>query len=439
MKRLFTDKNLRQLLILNFFFGGTEAAFYLRSTFLASCGVDAKETGVIFAVTGLIGAVAPIIGGFLADRVLNRHKVYLLSLVAYLILILLTPISGKARIGLLLMACITIPAYEVFFPVAQGIVETVTINATNAAEGTDYAHVRLFMSIGFLLFNVLMTPVMTHLSLDACYYVLGCAALISVLLQGTVLRNSASVRPGGKRFDFHTLSLKTGLKNVISKVRSENPAWSRIRKDLKEISGSYYLLTFLLLSVIVTVAQVNTGYLNYLLLYNGLPTSSIGLISGLKVIGEIFIMLLFPLLRKKISLSGFQILGGVFFVLQLLFQQAATSVTEIILFEILGGIANGLIISSVGHYLRALSPFGLEATALLLRVAAKSFGNALFSIVEGNIIENGGIIVCYRFSMDLELLFVVLLIISLILGKYVFHKENVCPLFFVREKSQIQH
>ncbi len=417
MKKIFSDKNLRSLLILNFLFGGTEAAMYLRSTFLKANGATAEETGIIFAVSGIIGVAAPIIGGLLADKVFKRYQVFLITAALYGLFIFLTPVSGQLKIGMMVCSFLVIPMYEVFHPVALGLVDTASINASNAVKGSDYSLIRLWMSLGFLLFNVLMTPLINTLSITSCYIVLGMLCVVSCFFTGIVKRNSGQ--------------------EAVPDRSNEKFANKNLRADIKKLFKNYYLISFLLLCVIVTVAQVNTGYLNYLLVENDLPVSSIGLISGLKVTGEIIIMLLFPVLRKKISLSGFQILSGFLFMLQLLLQQFAKTVPEIILFEMIGGLANGMIISSVAHYLRALAPVGLEATAILLRVAAKNLGNGILSIVEGNIIDRFGILTCYRFSMDLELVFVVLFVFTLLFGKYVLKQENVCPILIMPKKGQI--
>ncbi len=80
MGEILKNRNLRQLALISLFFGFTEAMFSLRATFLAANGLNATQVGVVFSISGVVGTIAPLLGGVLADRFLTRYKVFIASL-----------------------------------------------------------------------------------------------------------------------------------------------------------------------------------------------------------------------------------------------------------------------------------------------------------------------------------------------------------------------
>jgi len=425
MRQILKDRTLRRLALINCFFGMTEATFAFRATFLTANGVTAAQTGVIFAVTSVIGVLAPILGGALADRFLSRYQVFLISLFGFAFVFGFMPLSATIRIGSIILAMILMPMIQLFHPVGSVMIATCSVNAVMSRKNVDYSYLRLFMSSGYTIANLAYTPLMKRFGVNVPFY---CSLIFFTMIffLRSSIRDSETVKPAP---GFTEAEKK---KNRAEKPKAASPESGEPR--FISILQNYYIVTFVLITVIYAAAGNCFAFLSYMLEEKGIDSANIGVVAGLKVVGEVMAMLVMPSMKKKISLSGLQFLAGGFLCLELLSNSLAGSFGAIIFSEVLGGIGNGIALATAGLYVREMAPKGLEATAQSLWSVGTSFGSIILSLVFGQIVENRGIVANYRFGLLLQFSWLFLFAATLLFGKYVLKKDNVCPLFLIPKK-----
>ncbi len=412
MKQVFTNPILRRLMLINLFFGMSESLIVMRATFLAANGLTPSQVGIIFSITNIIGTFAPLLGGALADKVLTRYKMFLISVAGFGIILFTMPLSATVRFGGLILSMITMPLLQLFHPIGSTMIATCSINAVYTVRGVDYSYLRLWMSLGYTVANFAFSPVISAFGINVPFYASAVFFVLIFFLRGTIRQCETAPDEG---------------------LRPKREG----RKDsgFKTLFKNYYVLTFTLLTIIYSASFNCYSYISYFLEEHSMPVSSIGIVAGVKVIGEIIIMLLLPKIKHIFSLSGLQILAGAFLCLELTGMQFVKTFPLLLFVVVLGGIGNGISLSSAGLYVRAMAPFGLEATAQSLWMMGISLGGIILSYIFGKIIDVYGILASYRLGLVLELSWVLLFIGSLLFGRYILKKKSVCPLF-LSDKEQ---
>ena len=413
MGEILKNRNLRQLALISLFFGFTEAMFSLRATFLAANGLNATQVGVVFSVSGVVGTIAPLLGGVLADRFFTRYKVFIASLFGFALTIGFLPLSAQVRIGGLILAMFLMPMLSFFHPMVSNMIQTCSINATNGLEKVDYSYLRAFMSTGYIISNILCTPIISRFGLNAPFY------FVLVFFIGI-------------------FALRLSLKENETD-RTRRIVINKRHLHFSDLLRNYYVVSFVAITIFYAGAGCCASYMSYMVEYIGEDVSKVTLVAGLKVIGEVLVMVGFPLLRRHFSLSGLQILSGSLLILELILMTQVRTLEQMIFFEIIGGMGAGISLSSASHYLRAMTPSGLEATAASLWSAGTSLGGILLPFIFGIVIDRFGVVACYRVGAVIQSVWVLLFIGTLLFGKYVLKKDNVCPIFLAdRNQTETQ-
>ena len=422
MKQIFVNKNLRHLLFINMLFGATEATFAFRATFLSANGISAAQIGLVFSAMSVIAMLAPVIGGVLADKVLSRYQVFVIAVFGFAAVLGFLPLSATIRIGSIIAAMLLMPMVQLFHPVGSAMIATCSINAVAKLDNVDYSFLRLWMSLGYTIASLLFTPLVQHFGINAMYYsTIVCFALI-LLLRGTIRENETEDTANSE------------------KSREEKKAEAAARKksaNLKGILTNYYIISFVILNVIYATAGTCTSCLSYILEANDIDAAQIGTVAGLKVVGEIIVMLMLPQIKKKFSLSGLQIMAGLFLVLELLSMQFSKTLAMVTFSEMLGGVGNGIYLSTAGLYVRKMAPKGLEATAQSISGIGAGLGGIILSTLFGQIIEKSGVFTNYFLGTILQLSWVVLFIGTLVFGEKVLKKKNICSMVFLKKGEEI--
>lgn len=388
-----------------------ESVFALKAVLLSAHGLGAAESGVIFSIMSIIGAFAPLIGGVLADRYLSRYQVFFTALIGFSLICALLPISAKIRIGSMLVVMIVLPMIQFFHPVGSALIATCSINAVNRVGGTEYSFIRLWMSLGYTIASILQTFIIEAIGIDAPFYLMSLCLLFALIYKDAVKeceRTEAGTVAKGEK----------------------------IKVSFRPLFRNYFIVSFVLLNMIYVAASNCSSYTSYILEYYRIDVSNVGLVAGLKVVGEILIMLILPWLKKEISLSGLQLLSGIFQCAELLFMREARILPLIIFAEILGGIGNGIAFSCAGLYVRQMAPKGLEATAQSIWAMSSSLGGIFFSALFGYIIDRADILVNYKIAFWIQAFWAILFLGSLCFGKYVLKKENAVPMVFNRSRQK---
>lgn len=410
LKRIFTNRNFLRLMLINLFFGMTEALLTLRTTFLSINGMSPSQIGVIFSVTNIIGTVAPLVGGALADRYFSRYQVFLVSLFGYAAVMTFMPLSAEISIGSGILSMILMPMIQMFHPVGSAMIATSSINAAcSEEERVDYSMFRIWMSIGYTAANFLYTPLISMLGINAPFYV-------AFLFFASIFLLRKAVR-----------TFETAPAVSCGTVPKE-AAVNKKKLNFSGIFKNYYIMVFLVINIIFSAASNCFTYLSYVLEENGVDKSHIGTVAAIKVLGEVIIMLLIPRIKQYLSLSGLQLLAGIFLSMELLLMQFAKTLPSLALVEMVGGLGNGIAFCTAGLYVRTMAPKGLEATAFSLWTMGTSLGGIILALICGQIVDRYGVLANYWFGFGLEITWVALFLLSFLFGKWVLKKKNVMPM-----------
>jgi len=419
--RTIQDKQLRSVSLIQFLFGLAEAAMSVRSTYLVSLGVGADKVAIMFAACFLLGAIAPFFWGLIADKVLNRYKAYLLTAVGLGLVFGFIPLSTTVQVAGLLLALFVMPVVNFFYGGLSTIADTVSINGCIMDGKTDFSLVRIWQSIGYIITCVLATPLMDHVSMSAPFYLCSFFCFSMLALLGAVKRND--------KVDWNKVS-------AVQTEQTEKQPTLKKKGTIKDVFGNYYIMSFVVLSTIYAVVYACDSYIPYLLQYRQIDTNQSGVVYGLKVVGEVVAMLLLPKLKKKYSLTGLQVLVGLFHCGFLIAAQYVTTVPGMVAAELLAGFANGIAYSTAGFYLREMAPEGLEATALSMWTMGYSAGSMVLVWVLGNILETSSIIVTLQTGLGLMIAWTILFVLTLVFGSKVLKKKPLCPILFVKGTSE---
>ncbi|TDU32518.1 PPP family 3-phenylpropionic acid transporter [Panacagrimonas perspica] len=122
--------------------------------YLHSLGYTAAQIGMALATTGLVRVVVPIAWGWVMDRSGRRMPWIAGGMAVSAILFGLVPWSPSFAVLIALHA-----AYAVFWNVALPAFDVVTLNHL-ARTGRDYARIRLWGSVGFVLSVAALGPIL---------------------------------------------------------------------------------------------------------------------------------------------------------------------------------------------------------------------------------------------------------------------------------------
>lgn len=178
------------------------------------------------------------------------------------------------------------------------------------------------------------------------------------------------------------------------------------------------------------------NYLYYLLDTIGLDGSLVGVAIGIRVVGEIIIMPLVPLLKRRISLPMLQALACLFRILQMILFITCRNPYIIMGGTVLNGFAAGVSLASTAVYLRMMAPEGLDTTTLSLSTVMMNLGSIIINLVSGIIVDSLGIFSLYRLSLGFLFLWLVLYFGTWAFGIYVLKKNPPAPMFVRRKTPQ---
>ena len=406
-------KHLFALRLINMFFGSTQAIYAQRVLMMQENGLTPTQIGIILCISSIIGALSPIIGGAIADKLRSKYKVFVIALLGAAATMILAPATAPVKLLGSTLLMITMPMYQVFLPAASNMVESSSVNATYLIDRLDYSRLRIFMSFGYTAANLFYTPLVGKFGINAPFYfsVVFFAAML-------LLRNTIGV------FE----NLPEDLENP--QAPKEEPTQ---KLDFSKLVKSYYLVTFVLLNILFTCPSSSNSFLSYLLDELKIDSSMIGLVAGIRVFGEVIILFVLPFLKRFLSIPMLQVLAGVLQCIELLSYRFCSGVVSVSLVNLIGGMGWGIALGTAVLYLRVMAPKGLEATANSLWGVSFSISGVIMTFVCGRIIDLSGIFSVFNLGLLIESSWVILFCGSYAFGKYVLKKEP--PIRFLKKQT----
>lgn len=399
---------IASLLAVYVIFGFAQASNEFRVLFLESLGMTATECGQILAASSLLTALSRPLAGALADKLRSRRIVYIGAVISWMIVLALMLLTQHLRLAGFLLCAAIVPLLSISEPVTYGMIEAAGVNATLQNPNLDFSLIRVCLSAGYSLINFLYTPIVNRFGPTAPF-------LCTVVFAAIMLASSSTLG----RFE-----------TAPSKKRQQT---SGNKLELGRLFKNYYLITFVLLNFIMAMGSHTQNYMYYLLDAIGLDGSLVGVAIGIRVVGEIIIMPLVPLLKRRISLPMLQALACLFRMLQMLLFVTCKNPYIIMGGTVLNGFAAGVSLASTAVYLRMMAPEGLDTTTLSLSTVMMNLGSIIINLVSGIIVDSLGIFSLYRFSLGFLFLWLALYFGTWAFGVYVLKKTPPVPMFVQRK------
>lgn len=394
-------------------FGFAQASNEFRVLFLESLGMSATECGQVLAASSLLTALSRPLAGALADKLRSRRTVYIGAVLSWMVVLALMLLAQNIRLAGFLLCAGIVPLISISEPVTYGMIEASGVNAALQNPKLDYSLIRVCLSAGYSLINFLYTPIVNRFGPAAPFT---CTLVFAAVM--LVFSNSL------RRFE-----------TTPTQNREKS---SRNKLELGRLFKNYYLVTFVLLNFISALGSHTQNYIYYLIDAIGLDSSLVGTAIGIRVVGEIIIMPLVPLLKKKISLPMLQALSCLFRILQMILFITCKNPYIIMGGTVLNGFAAGISLASTAVYLRMMAPEGLDTTTLSLSTVMMNAGSILINLVSGIIVDTLGIFAVYRFSFAFLLLWLFLYFGTWAFGVYVLKKVPPVPMF-IRKAPAAKH
>ena len=395
------------LLTIYVLFGFAQASNEFRVLFLEGQGLTATECGQILAVASLLSAVSRPVAGALADKLRSRRIVCIGALVLWIAVLAAMLLTQHVRIAGFLLCAGIVPLISISEPVTYGMIEASGVNAAMVNPKLDYSLIRVCLSVGYSVINFMYTPIVNRFGPSAPFV---CTAVFAALM----LVFSGSLRK------FETVS------------EEERKQAKKEKLPFRRLFDNYFLMAFVVLNFILALGSHTQNYMYYLIEAVGLDGSMVGVAIGIRVVGEIIIMPLVPLMKKRISLPMLQAIACGFRILQMILFITCRNPYIILGGTVLNGFSAGISLASTAVYLRMMAPPGLDTTTLSLNTVMTNVGSIVINLASGVIVDTMGIFSVYRISLVCLLLWLVLYFGTWAFGVRVLKKTPPVPMLIRR-------
>lgn len=405
--RTLAKKDIVALLAVYFVYGLSNACSEFKVMYLQGQGMTAAGTGIVLAISSILIAVSRPVAGALADKFRSRKGIFIFAVLLWMTAILGLVFLKGVFIADFLLCAGFVPMMSLCDSVTYGMIEADGVEATLMDSKLDFSLIRIFTSISYCGINFLYTPIVNRFG-DRAPFVITAGLLLILFL----------IAP----------KLKCFRTNVLE--RNDEPA-EKQKLQFGRLFKNYFLITFVLLAFLQSIGSHTSQYLVYLVQEIGLSGSMIGTASGIRVAGEIIMMITVPFLKNKLSLPLLQAFAGLFQILQLVVYLTCRTPGIILAAVSLSGFAGGITLGTTAVYLRAMAPQGLEATTMALSTIMQQAGGVIMSIAGGAIIDSLGIFSMYRIAICFLIGWFILYFGTWFFGVKVLKKQPVIPMFKV--------
>lgn len=403
--KIIGKKQIVALFSIYVIYGLAQASNEFRTLFLKEQGMTATECGRVLATASLLTVFAGPLASALADKLRSRRKVYLISGSLWLLSLVALLLVGQYNIAGFLMCAGIMPLISVFDPITYNMIEASGVNASMMVQKLDFSIIRVALSIGYCLINFAYTPLVSRFGPAMPFTCTAVLVVVLLILSGTL-----------KAFE-------TEQRAEVLKEKKQ--------LNVKRIFTNYYLMSFLILGLILAMGSSSGSYLVYLMNEIGMDTALVGTASGIRVAGEILMMLSLTLVKKKVSVPLLQAVAVCISMAQMIIYMTVREPYIILAALALGGAAGGITIGTRAVYLRSLAPEGLDTLTITLFSSVNSAGHVVMSLLGGIIVDNQGVFALYTISLIFMAIWVVMYLGSWAFGKYVLKKEPPMPMMRV--------
>ncbi len=398
------DRNrIFQLRLTNFLHGAAGATIGFNVLFLKTHGMNPGTVGIVMGLNALFGAVSPPVWGIFADKIQSKYRIFVYTILGAAVVSVLVPISAGVSIGGVLLTTAIIPCMNFFRMPSQSMLDAATVTASTMVEGMEYSSVRYWMSIGFTVMSFAYSPLVSLFGVAFPFYA----------------------------YVFFTILLFLSRKNIRQyDVRKEQKSGSKESMQFSRLFTNYYLIVFLVINILMMVPLNCMSMLPYLLTDIGANASLIGTVTGVRVCGEILVLILAQRIRRVLSQPMMMSMAVVCVLTEQTLYQLAGSVPAVAIAASFGGASFGFILSTGFNYVNNLAPEGLKATSISLYSIGGPIAGVIVSFIGGQIIMYQGVRMLFLYAELCMVLWLILFIGSFVFGEKVLKKAP--PMPFIR-------
>ncbi|MBE5781560.1 MAG: MFS transporter [Clostridiales bacterium] len=390
---------LTRMRVINFLYGLTSSVMNYRVLYLSQQGLSATESGIVMCAAMVVGAITPPIWGMVADSLRSKYRVFILTAFGLSVTCALVPTLGLLHIGGLLMASLLIPCTSAFSTPCQGIVDAAAVSCSMSIPGGDYSRLRMWMSIGYTLGNLALTPLVAGMGASISFFASAGFALILITQAKTVKDYEAPVTAPSE---------EAGVQERVS---------------LSLLFKNYYLMIFLLINILICIPSNCSQFLVYLLEDIGADTSLVGLVVAFRVAIECLALLFSANLKRRMPFSTLMILSAVCFCIEMLGYQFTSDVVTLTISCCFGGAAYGFVVATGINYVNMLCPRAMQATAVSVWLSGGQLAGMVCMLAGGAIIDALGVRAAFLCGLVCALLWIILYLGSYFFGVKVLKKE----------------
>ena len=395
-------KRIFELRLANFLHGAAGATIGFNVLFLKTQGMDPGMVGIVMGLNSLLGAVSPPLWGIFADRIHSKYRIFVYTILGAAAVSMVVPVSAMVSIGGVLLTTAIIPLMNFFRMPSQSMIDAATVTASTMVEGMEYSNVRYWMSIGFTVMSFAYSPLVSLFGVAFPFYAF---VFFTALL---------------------FLSRKTIRQYDVQQGHKDGP---KPKMELSRLFKNYYLIVFLTINILMMVPLNCMSMLPYLLTDIGADASLIGTVTGVRVCGEILVLIFAQRIRRLLSQPVMMSMAVLCVLAEQTLYQLAHSVPAISAAAVFGGASFGFILSTGFNYVNNLAPDGLKATSISLYSIGGPVAGMLVSFIGGQIIMYQGIRTLFLYTESCMILWFLLFIGSFAFGEKVLKKKPPMPFF----------
>lgn len=360
-------------------------------------GFDSAQVGALTAVCAIISLVFIPLWGMLSDRLRSARAVFGLCIAgASLSCLALSFLDSRFAGAPWLIYPLLVLKY-IFHQPSNSLMDGWAISELSPL-GVGYDTVRVWGSVGFALFNVLLgLTVGRFLSLPAAFRLCSGLGLLLAMLSFTG-RGSGSPGPAAP-------AAPGGIPTLLRNVR---------------------FMTYLLFCIAPNIfVGVTIVYFPYILETGQISSGMVGIFTGFRSVFEIATMLLLvTALRKRVTLPYIVALPGLFGAAEHLLYGVWPGPAPLFVSMALSGLAGGVFYSMSPSYIHSLVPDELQNTAQSMAAMVTTFVAVLGSYLGGILIQRFGILTLTRGCGLLMMVLSAAFLLSHVLTRTAFFLES---------------
>lgn len=378
-------------------FSVSTSCFSYNTSHMLDLGFSNTSIGIVKSFNSVICFIIPPVFGLIADKMQSTRKALLIT------------------IGINLIGFIIYPQLRSFFPfMVLTSLFGGTRSATNSLDTTlvvselenckkkgifiNYGSIRLWGSLGYSVVCILLNIMMTGfgLTIDGAFYI--CAGITLVMFITVLAGNRKTENDSSAKLKKASLSLR--------------------ELKLSRLLKNYYYITYVIVFILIWLASCyGLNYLANLLTENGLPSSMMGILSGVRSGCEMLGFLFASKISKKLGPEKCIVTSGIAFTLEAFVFMFSRSFAVMIAGEVIHGLFDGLFMGVYATYLIHLVPRSLLATTQTLNSALANMVGMVFYLIGGAIVDGSGVRNVYYIAAAIPLAGVLIFIATLTIGR----------------------